>query len=125
MPLEAQLSRNTDSPGRARKLLAEQFVTELVGSDMDLAKLLTSELVTNAVVHGEGTITLRAELDETRLLVEVIDEGHGFERPLGRCELPRNGGWGLKLVESESSRWGIFEGTTHVWFELERPDRPG
>jgi hypothetical protein len=25
------------------------------------------------------------------------------------------------IVDAESSRWGIHEGTTHVWFELERP----
>ena len=29
-------------------------------------------------------------------------------------------GWGLKIVDSQSSRWGGHEGTTHVWFELER-----
>ena len=28
-------------------------------------------------------------------------------------------GRGLAIVDSESSRWGIHEGTTHVWFELE------
>jgi hypothetical protein len=27
-------------------------------------------------------------------------------------------GRGLFLVDAHSSRWGIHEGTTHVWFEL-------
>ena len=25
------------------------------------------------------------------------------------------------IVEAEASRWGVHEGTTHVWFEVERP----
>jgi len=28
------------------------------------------------------------------------------------------GGWGLHLVESLSDRWGVHDGSTHVWFEL-------
>jgi anti-sigma regulatory factor (Ser/Thr protein kinase) len=121
LPYEFQLPRDVDAPGRARKLLAERFAGELADRELDTAKLLTSELVANAVVHGQGTITMRADLDVGRLLVEVIDEGTGFERAVRRGKLPQSEGWGLKLVDSESSRWGISEGTTHVWFELERP----
>jgi hypothetical protein len=28
------------------------------------------------------------------------------------------GGWGLHMVETLSRRWGVREGSTHVWFEL-------
>lgn len=123
VPYEVQLSPDAGAPGRARQLLAGRFAAELVGPELDTARLLTSELVTNAVVHGEGMITMRADLDDSRLLVEIIDEGTGFERAVRGRKLPQNGGWGLKLVDSESSRWGIREGTAHVWFELERPQR--
>jgi anti-sigma regulatory factor (Ser/Thr protein kinase) len=121
LPYQIQLPREVSAAGRARKLLAEHFAADLNGCELDTAKLLTSELVTNAVVHGEGSITMRVDLDEIRLLVEVIDEGTGFERAVRAHNLPQSGGWGLELVGSESSRWGIREGTTHVWFELERP----
>jgi anti-sigma regulatory factor (Ser/Thr protein kinase) len=84
------------------------------------AQLLASELAANALMHGSGDITLRAKLDEDRLLVEVIDDGSGFERDLRRNDFQQVGGWGLDIVESISSRWGVHEGTTHVWFELER-----
>ena len=87
---------------------------------LTLAKLLTSELVTNAVVHGQGRITLSAQADDERLLVEVEDEGAGFERTATRRAPGVAGGWGLDLVESESSRWGAYEGNSHVWFELAR-----
>lgn len=82
---------------------------------------MVSELVTNALRHGHGGITLRACLDADRLLVEVIDDGSGFERDLRRRDFRDVGGWGLEIVEDASSRWGVHEGTTHVWFELERP----
>lgn len=85
------------------------------------AELLVSELATNALVHGQGKITLRVRLDECRLLVELIDEGSGFERDLRRNDFRQIGGWGLEIVEDLASRWGVHEGTTHVWFELERP----
>jgi anti-sigma regulatory factor (Ser/Thr protein kinase) len=47
---------------------------------------LASELVTNAVIHGEGRIVLRTRASEDSLLVEVIDEGYGFEYELRRRE---------------------------------------
>jgi hypothetical protein len=75
------------------------------------------------VIHGRGTITLRARLTEDRLLVEVMDEGSGLAPAVRErdFENPRGGGRGLTIVDAESSRWGIHEGMTHVWFELERP----
>ena len=121
LPYEVQLSRDVGAAGSARRLLAERYASELADRELDTAKLLTSELVTNAVVHGQGIITMRADLYEGRLRVDVIDEGTGFERVGRRRDPLEKGGWGLELVDSESSRWGIREGTTHVWFELERP----
>ena len=32
------------------------------------------------------------------------------------------GGWGLHLVQTLSDRWGVHEGSTHVWFEIRRDD---
>ncbi|MEO6859231.1 MAG: hypothetical protein ABI323_11720 [Solirubrobacteraceae bacterium] len=50
-------------------------------------------------------------------MIEVIDEGSGFELVLGQHDL----NLGLHVVEAAASRWGVHEGTTRVWFELERP----
>jgi anti-sigma regulatory factor (Ser/Thr protein kinase) len=100
--------------------MGEWFATTLEHTQLHQAKLLTSELVTNAVMHGQGRIILRAGLDQDRVLIEVIDEGQGFEHELRTRSFEDLHGRGLGIVESESSRWGIHEGTTHVWFELER-----
>ena len=120
--LEVELPRANAAPGLARlairRLCADRLDRDLLAD----AELLVSELTSNAVLHGEGrTITLLAWLDDDRLLVEVIDDGSGFERELRRREFEQVGGWGLELVEDVSSRWGVREGTTHVWFELELP----
>ena len=114
------LPRSVDAPRIARGLLGQRL-PDLMGEELENAKLLASELVTNAVVHGSGAIVLRAKLDEDRVLVEVIDQGRGFERVVRQREFEAVGGRGLGIVETVASRWGIHEGTTHVWFELERP----
>jgi hypothetical protein len=54
------------------------------------------------------------------VLVEIIDDGSGFERDLRRTDFWQIGGWKLGIVDDLASRWGVREGTTHVWFELER-----
>jgi anti-sigma regulatory factor (Ser/Thr protein kinase) len=119
--LEFSLPRTHEAPGTARRRLAQWLTSQLAESELHKAMLLTSELVTNAVMHGQGKITLRAGLDDDRLLVEVIDQGQGFERVVRQEDFNSVGGRGLKIVDAESSRWGIHDGTTHVWFELERP----
>jgi hypothetical protein len=53
-------------------------------------------------------------------LVEVIDEGSGFERVVREHSFEDLHGRGLDIVDAEASRWGLYEGTTHVWFEIER-----
>lgn len=118
---EKDLQRTRGAPALARRSLVRWFAGDVEGDELRTAELLVSELVTNAVMHGRGEITLRAHLDEDRLLVEVIDEGGGFERTVLNSDFDSIGGRGLAIVDAEASRWGIHEGTTHVWFELERP----
>ncbi len=114
------LPRSAQAAAVARSALSGWFADELDAGLLHRALLIASELATNAYLHGHGTIELRAELDENRLLVEVIDEGAGFEHEVRERDFERVGGRGLAIVEAEASRWGIREGTTHVWFELER-----
>jgi anti-sigma regulatory factor (Ser/Thr protein kinase) len=118
--LALELPRAPGAPGMARRRLARSFGQTLDEDQLRTAALLTSELVTNALLHGEGTITLRASLDDVRLLVEVIDEGHGLDTANRRHNGDGIGGYGLRIVDSEASRWGTRGDTTHVWFELER-----
>lgn len=81
------------------------------------ALLISSELVTNALRHGEGQIELRVKLLEDRLRIEVVDEGEGGA-PAVCEEASDRGGWGLRIVDQLALGWGVREGATHVWADL-------
>jgi anti-sigma regulatory factor (Ser/Thr protein kinase) len=117
------LAHDVDAPQAARKAL-EQLAEELRGEALDVAQLLVSELVTNAVRHGapslrDDGIVLAAFVDHGTLHVEVCDGGRGFDgRPADGGAL-RTSGWGLVLVDRLADRWGVSEEPdTRVWFEL-------
>lgn len=121
---EQELPRTHDSPWLARRALGDWYGASLQPDELHRAKLLTSELVTNAVLHGRGRIVLAAGLSHGRLRVQVTDEGHGFAYRDGHRGGDRTQrfyhqrGRGLAIVEAESARWGIGQDTTQVWFEL-------
>ena len=54
---------------------------------------------------------------DDRLRLEVVDEGDGAAE-VHRGPADETGGWGLRIVDAVSIRWGVFEGTTHVWCEI-------
>jgi anti-sigma regulatory factor (Ser/Thr protein kinase) len=119
-----ELPSGAGAPGVARRLLTEWFAAVLADGTLTTARLLASELVTNAVTHGHGRITLTAQLCEVCLLVEVLDEGGGFDLWERDFRTPEVGGWGLRIVDAQSSRWGVRRDSSHVWFELERTGSP-
>lgn len=89
-------------------------------SQRDRILLAASELVTNAVLHGEGPVTLRAWLDGARKRVEVSETGAGSPSPRREHPVDSEGGRGLHIVEVMASRWGVTPaqpGKT-VWFEV-------
>ena len=79
--------------------------------------LLATELVTNAFRHGEPPITLVIDRQGDRLRIEVEDAGAG--RPTRAPDPGPSGGWGLLLVEGAADRWGVLDGSTNVWFEID------
>jgi len=56
-PLTVELPRDRTAPRRARQVV-EEHAAALTGERLDAARLLVSELVTNALMHGSGAITL-------------------------------------------------------------------
>ena len=67
------LPRAPDAGARARLLLSRWFGRILETDELDRAKLIASELVNNAVIHGKGTIRLQTNFDDDRLLIEVTE----------------------------------------------------
>jgi anti-sigma regulatory factor (Ser/Thr protein kinase) len=101
--------------------------TALEQDTVDTAALLTSELVTNAMLHtssggSQGTVTVVVIDGQGGLMVEVIDDGSPDRGPEVQGDRYASQGHGLFLVEQLASRWGYLRdlaGTT-VWFELDR-----
>ncbi|WP_131732565.1 ATP-binding SpoIIE family protein phosphatase [Actinomadura formosensis] len=88
---------------------------------VDTARLLVSELVTNAVVHGAGSLGVRLIKGRT-LLCEVHDNGPDLPH-LRYAEDTDESGRGLQLVSHISARWGAHRTETGkiVWFEQRLP----
>ncbi|WP_415948977.1 ATP-binding protein [Streptomyces sp. KLOTTS4A1] len=88
----------------------------------DVAELLTSEIVTNALVHTDDDAELIATVAPERLRVEVRDctERRPEVRVPHADDGPRTGGRGLQLVQSLADAWGVMSYGTGkvVWFEL-------
>jgi anti-sigma regulatory factor (Ser/Thr protein kinase) len=123
-PLALTLPRTLAAGSVARAAVQDRFGADLTSAQLEALELVVSELVTNAVLHGEGEVELRLAVDGQRIRGEVIDQGGGFEREVRDRGPDELGGRGLQIVEALSARWGIHEGTTHVWFELAPPSAP-
>lgn len=110
-----ELERTTRAAGEARAYVDRH--RDALGEDAwRRARLLVSELATNALRHGAGRIELRLEATAVGLWVCVHDEGGG--RPVPRTP-GADGGYGLHLVADLSDRWGQDDGGA-VWFEVDR-----
>ena len=117
--LALTLPPDTSAPGLARAATKRHLAGNVDPERLSELTLVISELVSNAAVHGRGQIVLRLQGDDKVIRGEVIDQGAGFEREV-RARGPEDiTGRGLFLVDTLTSRWGIHEGTTHVWFELD------
>ncbi len=79
---------------------------ELDDDDAQTAVLLATELVTNAVRHGRGSISLRLRRACHALYIEVDDDGSALP-DRRHAEEDDEGGRGLQLVEALSEAWGV------------------
>ncbi|MDJ1130939.1 SpoIIE family protein phosphatase [Streptomyces iconiensis] len=98
---------------------------------VDDAVVLTSELVTNAVVHAGTSAEVLCLRDEDGVRIEVIDRYPERELPLlepGQqpASPDREGGRGLLLCAALATRWGVdyTAADKRVWFRLNLPERP-
>ncbi|MFD7392330.1 SpoIIE family protein phosphatase [Streptomyces sp. NPDC059852] len=98
---------------------------------VDDAVVLTSELVTNAVVHAGTSADVLCLRSEDGVRIEVADRYPEREIPLQGSPVnmgspDREGGRGLQLCAALAGRWGVDYSPTHkqVWFQLDLPERP-
>ena len=88
---------------------------------VELALLLTSELVTNAYRHARTETRVLVRFDGASVRIEVRDVGGG-QPELRPVDTDRVDGRGLQIVDALADRWGYDsdDGGTAVWFELVR-----
>jgi anti-sigma regulatory factor (Ser/Thr protein kinase) len=117
-------------PGRPEHVCeARAFVAKVLGDQSaltDVALLLTSEIVTNAVMHSNsgwsgGTVRLVVIEIADGIRVEVADDGSDLSAPVVKGDLFASDGHGLFLVQSLAHQWGYLrdERSTTVWFWLD------
>ncbi|MFB7596129.1 SpoIIE family protein phosphatase [Streptomyces sp. NPDC056160] len=101
------------------------------GDIVDDAVVLTSELVTNAVVHAGTAADVLCLRSDNGVRIEVADRYPEREVPLQSAAVSmgspdREGGRGLQLCAALAGRWGVEYTPTHknVWFQLDLPERP-
>ncbi|MGN6331368.1 MAG: ATP-binding protein [Motilibacteraceae bacterium] len=129
--------RSLHAPAQARHLVARTLsswgLSEPPLSEVrEVAELLTSELVTNAVRHAHSPARVVVALAGETLEVGVSDGEHRARlRPIpvpatsveDDLAWLRGGGRGLQLVDALADEWGVASLATgkQVWFRLEVP----
>src|SRR5262245_10258712 len=111
-PLILPLRADRGAAFAGRRAVEDNFC-DLGAADAADAKLVVSELVTNAVLYGTQPIVLRLEAGSNELRVAVED---------ARLEMsaPREGSRGLEIVDRLAQDWGVTFGTAckTVWAVL-------
>ncbi len=123
--LALTLNPGPDAPAEARRSIGAQFGDRMPGWMLHELSVVVTELVANSVEHGPGEpIVVRVDLRQDGMVRgEIEDQGSGI---VAIREIVDAGdrGLGLHLVDFLTTRWGVYEGSTHVWFEKTPwPDR--
>ncbi len=114
-------------PGAARRAVSQACRDASTGAACEeSAVLATSEVVTNALLHGQGKIDVGIETGSSTVRVEVSDEGSrrptssDLVRALGVQDTEESGR-GLLIVDAVTCSWGVVDrvdGGKSVWFEV-------
>jgi anti-sigma regulatory factor (Ser/Thr protein kinase) len=113
------LSPDARAGWRARQAVKQRFSGSLPPSTViDLVAVVT-ELINNAVAHGpQRPITVTLVTGEGSIRGEVADQGNPASAIPEIREATEKGAHGLEVVDMLTSRWAVYEGSTHVWFEM-------
>ena len=121
----ASWPRDPSSVSLARRFVTERLTEHGETAVLDAARLVVSELVTNAVRHARVDFDLELARVGDQVRVRVRDTAPG--RPqVQHVPLESVDGRGLALVEMVSSAWGVTDegdGSKWVWaaFNLSDP----
>jgi len=117
VPMGTRFTIRAENPAYARQIVRSTL--RGVSSDaVETAALLTSELVTNSMVHAKTDPQLFLDAREGHVYVEVrAADGKPAPPDIEPWE-PR--GWGLDMINALASSWGIeaLGNGKAIWFDL-------
>jgi anti-sigma regulatory factor (Ser/Thr protein kinase) len=120
--------RDLQGVGRARQFLRDWLHHVELDPICEQAELLVSEVVTNALVHGDTDVDMHVRRYPGHVRVEVRDSDPHLALPASASpDGEAEGGRGLVIVAALASAWGNSpsgRGKT-VWFELPVPGGNG
>src|SRR5580698_3596289 len=111
------ISGHPSQVATARAFVIRTLGTSQLKVDSDAATLLTSEIVTNAILHTKsgvdgGSVTIVIIGVPHGVLVEVIDDGSAGV-PIVKGDLYAAEGHGLFLVQQLAAQWGYLRDPGH------------
>jgi len=107
---------------RARSFVHHHCQAAGVDEDLcDTIALLTSETVTNAIIHGRSEARLRVLVQPDAVRIEIGDDNVRHPQRAERNDEALDGR-GLGIVELLSNSWGVHDVDAGkvVWFEVDR-----
>jgi len=103
---------------------ARRFVRDVVApwgaGSLDEVAVMTSEVVTNAMVHARSHVTVRVRHAGAFGRVEVHDDSTEIPKPQP-LDFNRSGGNGLIILDALATKWGVNSTADRgkvVWFEF-------
>ena len=117
--VDQSLERGASAAATARRLVVQRLADSGLDELSDAAALLTTELVTNVLVHTDSAPTVRVSVDADVVRIEVADCCPATP-VAGLLDPAAGSGRGLVLVAQLTRRWGVTrvpDGKV-VWAEL-------
>jgi anti-sigma regulatory factor (Ser/Thr protein kinase) len=121
--LSLEVPCDSNAPRVVRNALAKFDSLGWVLGDITL---VASELVTNAVLHSgcarEDVLRVEVRVRRGGVEISVQDPGLSDQIAQPRPQEELEGGWGLRVVEQLTTRWGSERGSGYrVWAEVALP----
>jgi len=114
-----ELAPDPESPAAARRFVADLCDEWGLADLVDVASLITSELVTNVVTHAQTSCTLTVQRTPVALRISATDTSQDA-LTLRDTNATSEGGRGLYILAALSSAWGVdaVDAGKTVWAEL-------
>jgi anti-sigma regulatory factor (Ser/Thr protein kinase) len=120
-PIEFQLVLSPDrrAGSRVRQAVQGRFSETLPSNTLTDLITVVTELVNNSVDHGpRKPITVTLVIGGDSIRGEVADQGNPAGAIPQMKEATETEALGLGTVDKLTAEWAVYEGSTHVWFEI-------